>query len=539
MSKRKRRGERATNDRAVLLARVSSREQADGYSLDAQMALLREYATRQGLDVAAEHRITESASGDMERRQFNAILADLRRIGAPRHLVVEKSDRSERNMRDMVALDDLRSAGVTIHFAKESWRVGPSASVGDMDRWEIQSWLSRRHSRNLSEETRKGMREKAKQGGWGHLAPIGYLNRSDEHRSWLEEDPERAPLVRLLFQQVAAEGMTCPAAAAFAKSIGLRSRSGRALDASAIQKMLRHPLYVGRVESGDVSAVAEVDAIIDAATWAHVQEMLTSRAKHSGPRARDREEPRLFSGLLKCAECGRTVTSEEHGGRHGKGSFVYWRCASGARSPCTIYMREDRLVAQFAARLDRLRMPTDAVERARADMLTRLAAEEREKRESLRRIGITRQRLDESDARALAGFVDGAIDKADLKALRGRLAAQRAEIDMQADALAGPDRDAAQLVDDVMAGLLAAGAVFLARQAVRRPMLMATMTGAVLTKQGVLVPRFVEPFAAVERAASAIETLASGRQLKRGSHRNETTSLAPTSLAPTGSGGGI
>ena len=89
--------------RAVLLARVSSREQADGFSLDAQLRLLREYAERAGLQVAVEHRIAESAKSADQRRAFGKILAELRAPGGPRHLVVEKADRAERNMRDMVA----------------------------------------------------------------------------------------------------------------------------------------------------------------------------------------------------------------------------------------------------------------------------------------------------------------------------------------------------------------------------------------------------------------------------------------------------
>ena len=37
--------------RCILLARVSSDEQADGYSLDAQLRTLREHADRLGLEV--------------------------------------------------------------------------------------------------------------------------------------------------------------------------------------------------------------------------------------------------------------------------------------------------------------------------------------------------------------------------------------------------------------------------------------------------------------------------------------------------------
>ncbi len=57
---------------------------------------------------------------------------------------------------------------------------------------------------NLSEETRKGQKEKDKQGLWPSNAPLGYLNvTGPDSRRIIEPDPVRAPLMTRLFERYA------------------------------------------------------------------------------------------------------------------------------------------------------------------------------------------------------------------------------------------------------------------------------------------------------------------------------------------------
>jgi hypothetical protein len=51
---------------------------------------------------------------------------------------------------------------------------------------------------NLSEEVKKGLREKAEQGHWPTVAPVGYMNNRETHR--IEMDPVRGPLVAKVFE---------------------------------------------------------------------------------------------------------------------------------------------------------------------------------------------------------------------------------------------------------------------------------------------------------------------------------------------------
>lgn len=92
---------------AILWARVSTKEQAEeGYSLDAQIKILREYAIKNSLKIVKEFIVPESASGRQERKEFQEMLNYLESHPKIKHLICEKVDRITRNFKDASKLDD-------------------------------------------------------------------------------------------------------------------------------------------------------------------------------------------------------------------------------------------------------------------------------------------------------------------------------------------------------------------------------------------------------------------------------------------------
>jgi site-specific DNA recombinase len=91
--------------KAVLYARVSSKDQEkDGFSIPAQRRLLREYVHEHRLSVLKEFVDVETAK-EAGRRSFGEMLAFLRDNRACRVLLVEKTDRLYRNLKDWVHVD--------------------------------------------------------------------------------------------------------------------------------------------------------------------------------------------------------------------------------------------------------------------------------------------------------------------------------------------------------------------------------------------------------------------------------------------------
>src|SRR4051794_31183565 len=90
---------------AVLYARVSSKEQELGYSIPAQQELLRRYAANLGLTIAQEFLDVESAK-TTGRPGFAAMPSFLQQHRECRTVLVEKTDRLYRNLKDYITMDE-------------------------------------------------------------------------------------------------------------------------------------------------------------------------------------------------------------------------------------------------------------------------------------------------------------------------------------------------------------------------------------------------------------------------------------------------
>jgi DNA invertase Pin-like site-specific DNA recombinase len=106
---------------AVLYARVSSKDQEkEGYSIPAQLKLLREYALKNDLKITREFVDVETAK-TTGRKQFGEMVRYFEMRPESRVVIVEKTDRLYRNFHDCVTLEDL---GVEIHLPKEGQVIG-------------------------------------------------------------------------------------------------------------------------------------------------------------------------------------------------------------------------------------------------------------------------------------------------------------------------------------------------------------------------------------------------------------------------------
>lgn len=146
----------------VIYARVSSKEQeVEGFSIPAQLELLRDYANKQGMKTLQEFVDVESASTS-GRTGFGQMLAFLKKNRSRcQTILVEKTDRLYRNVPDYATVDEL---GVTIHFVKDGTTLSPDSKSSEQFIHAIKVLMARNYSQNLGEETLKGMLQKAKSG---------------------------------------------------------------------------------------------------------------------------------------------------------------------------------------------------------------------------------------------------------------------------------------------------------------------------------------------------------------------------------------
>src|SRR5436309_2348650 len=158
------------------------------------------------------------------------IKAMLRRIaeGGIGAVVVHKIDRLARSIEDHVAIRAaLRRHGTQLVSVTENIEETASGRLVE----GIHALMAEFYSANLATEIRKGMVQKAKQGGWPHAAPLGYRNIRESiggrQVAHIVPDPERAPLVTLAFELYATGEWTLERLREELAHQGLRSRGRR------------------------------------------------------------------------------------------------------------------------------------------------------------------------------------------------------------------------------------------------------------------------------------------------------------------------
>ena len=108
-------------------------------------------------------------------------------------MLVEKTDRLYRNLKDWVTVDELE---VEIHFPKEGVVLSRESRSSEKFMHGIKVLMAKNYIDNLSEEARKGMQEKAEQGIWPTKTPLGYRNvTGPDGKKIIAADPDVAPII--------------------------------------------------------------------------------------------------------------------------------------------------------------------------------------------------------------------------------------------------------------------------------------------------------------------------------------------------------
>ena len=310
----------------VVWARVSSREQREGYSIDAQLRAAREKAERAEWDVVREFVVAESAKRGAERKAFNEMYKWIRanakreRIEA---ILSHKLDRVCRNMRDAVRLQELEdTCGVKLAFVENQFGTGAAGALS----FNVMAAVAQYYSDNLRSEVLKGMDEKVRQGWPTGLAPFGYINVDDRNEP-IQPDPDKSYTVHRIFELYAVGDMTFESLADKLQSEGHTYRASEPrFSRTALSYILNNRFYIGELRRNGQVFAGKYKRFIDRATFDACQAILEGRNKR-----RSSPQHALSGGLLRCAICGLSVTGERINRKLKSGGVryhTYYRCAN-------------------------------------------------------------------------------------------------------------------------------------------------------------------------------------------------------------------
>jgi site-specific DNA recombinase len=328
--------------KAVIYARVSSTEQEkEGYSIPAQLKLLRDYATGKGLEVIEEFVDVETAkqAGRTEFGKMVSLLA--KNVAKPdrcRTILVEKTDRLYRNIRDWITLDD--DLDLEIHFVKENAVVSRDSRSSEKFIHGIKVLMAKNYVDNLSEEAKKGMTEKARQGIWPSFAPLGYLNVECGGKRFIQTDPAISGFIRKIFEWYASGQYSLREVSKLALNDGFAfRRSGARVPTSTIYKILTNRIYTGEFDWDGQRYQGSHEPIITKDLFDRVQSVFAEKSRHP---TRQQKHNWAFQGLVSCGRCGCALIAELK-----KGKYVYYHC-TGYKGKCPgKWVREEELDRQF------------------------------------------------------------------------------------------------------------------------------------------------------------------------------------------------
>ncbi len=339
--------------KAVYLARVSTREQAEeGYSLPAQEKMLKEYADKKAFYISKKFSVPESASGKLERKLFNQMTDYVAEYKDIKIILCEKVDRITRNFRDAVKLQDWLEEDEErqIHFVKQNLVIHKNSRSNDQFMWDMFLVLARQYSNNLSEETKKGMNEKASQGHYPGNHKRGYKSIGDTGRkTWFIDDEKTdARFIEMAFIAYNTGNYTLRTLSKEMLSQGWKI-NGTKISTSELHKLLTDPFYCGEfIWKEKLYKDAKHQPLISKELFYSVQEKLQRKIKAG----KYRKHSYLFGGgLMSCDSCGRSETAETQKGH------VYYHCTKfGGKCDQKKYTRQEDLEKQIIYSLDNFKI---------------------------------------------------------------------------------------------------------------------------------------------------------------------------------------
>ena len=273
-------------------------------SIESQLEVLHDIATRDGLKITKVYQDCASAHKVNNRPQFNQLLQDLKqsKIDA---ILCWKFDRLARNMIEGGMVIDALQRHQIKAIITPGRRMFPSDNMLTL---AVELGMANQFSLDLSINVKRGMATKAKQGGCNSRAPLGYLN--DRLNKTVIKDPDRFELVKKLWKTMLTGRYSLNTLRHLADDEwGLRTRQNKMLSISTLYRLFTNPFYYGAVHSqGEIVKNGQQPAMITQTQFIKVGQILQ---RHGYQTNRTANYDFAYRGLLCCGTCGCSITAEK------------------------------------------------------------------------------------------------------------------------------------------------------------------------------------------------------------------------------------
>lgn len=312
--------------KAVLLSRVSTTEQGDGKSLEAQFVLGREYAKRNNLSILKEFKIIESSTKG-KRKEFYEMITFVKAQKEPIAIIAHTVDRLQRRFNETVELSPLIKEGkIELHCVSNGLVVNKDSVASELMLWDFNVVGARAYILQLTENTKRGLAQKIREGEYPSKAPIGYKNITLNGKNTIVEDPNEAPTVRKMFELYSTGNYSLQNIADMFKAQGIKSERGTYHSISTLCKAIQNPFYYGVMRIKGKEYPHKHGVLISKQLFDMCQEVrLGYQKKHHNYGCKDF----VFRGNVTCADCGTLISpyTKNRQTKTGIHSHTYLMCS--------------------------------------------------------------------------------------------------------------------------------------------------------------------------------------------------------------------
>ena len=322
-------------------------------SIESQLAELLELAKRENLNIVEE--FVEKRSAKIPGRPiFNEMISKIQADGV-QGIICWKIDRLSRNPVDSGKIQWLLQQGIIGHIQTHSQSHYPNDNVLMMS---VELGMANEYVRQLSENTARGLRQKARRGEFPGMAPIGYINNPTTKK--IELHRKNSKIVKKLFELYATGKFNLKNIAEFLEKSGIKSRKNNRCNVSRISAIITNPIYYGHFRHAREIYEGNHEPIISKELFDKANAVLRGKSQ----RIDIKTDPRPLCGLLKCGSCGMSITGEikikrqKNGNKH---FYTYYHCSRKSKKEICKepYIRGEELERQLSSMLSPYFMPKE------------------------------------------------------------------------------------------------------------------------------------------------------------------------------------
>ena len=327
--------ENKTTKYFVYTRKSSESEDRQVLSIDAQKTELDKIAKKENLKIVRIFEESHSAKAP-GRPIFNEMIQKIH-TGEADGLLVWNPNRISRNSVDTGTVVYLLDLGVLTEVKTP----GQTFKNEPQDKFMLGLFCgqAKLENDNKSVDVKRGMRAKAERGMWPGPAPTGYVNDKlgEKGLKQIKPDPELFALVRKMWDMILTGNYTVAELLRIInKKWGYKGPGGKKMGRSTLYNLLTKTMYYGEFEYPQGSGSwykGDYETMITPEEYDKVQAILGHKGK-----PRPKSHIFTYTGMMKCGECGASITAEKKVKRQKNGNvhnYVYYHCTKRTNPECS------------------------------------------------------------------------------------------------------------------------------------------------------------------------------------------------------------